>query len=163
MMSWMRQKLFNQIYRCFVSIMLLLVVCVSVTGCMSTEREDDPKIYTDVEFVQGRFPKMEEIQSVRYFYYDMNKNADREIGMYPKKFAGLIHVGDTYAAKIAEECEWEECDVTPEDVLTEGENYHFLFSDDFGCGTEYVTETVSFVGDFYFDKEKQVIYFTGEY
>lgn len=147
-------------------IVFLLFLCAAagaVLGC--GEETDEIEIFTDIEFVQDKFPGIDDIKSVKYYYYYKNGEPSRyEIGMYPKVFGGLIEVGDGYAAKIEEGCEWEACDEELSDPkLFDGNSYDFQMSDDFGCDSEYVTETSSFVGEFYYDADKRVVYFTGEY
>lgn len=142
---------------------LLFLFASVICGCGKTT--ENVEIYTDKEFIQDKFPDIGNIKSVKYYYYYENGEPSRlEIGMYPKRFGGIIEVEGEYAEKIEKECDWEKCKKKLSDSdLPEVEGYDFWQSDDFDCGGEYITESVSFVGDFYYDRDKQVIYFSGGY
>lgn len=141
----------------------LFLFAVMLCGCGKTEEK--VQIYTDREFIRDKFPYIENIKSVKYYYcYEDGEPSRVEIGMYPKRFGGIIEVEGEYAEKIEKECDWKKCKKQFADPdLPETAELDFWKSEDFDCGSEYITETVSFVGDFYYDRDKQVIYFSGGY
>jgi hypothetical protein len=119
------------------------------------------EIGTDITFVEEQFPKIEDIEEVRY-YYNVKSN-EREIGLQDIEFCGFIKIGEDFYEKITQEYDWKETKKSrkkvPKAILTEGEDeeYHFSYNYDFSYDGNYKTN--SWGGDFYLDKEKRILYF----
>lgn len=65
-----------------ISVIILAVFCVGVYCKINDgeiKKKSEKKVYSDIEFVKSKFPKIEEIESVSYIYE--KKSNDREIGL----------------------------------------------------------------------------------
>lgn len=153
----MQGNLYLIMYSC-----IILCSCILLCSCLNDNKIE---VYTDVEFVEFQFPKLENIEKVKFYYYE--KNSDWEIGLQNIEFCGFIKIGEDFLQKIEEEYEWKETKKSkkkvPKSVLMEGEDkeYHFLYSDKFSNDGKYISH--SWVGDFYLDKEEQTLYFECEW
>jgi hypothetical protein len=120
---------------------------------------DDKKesISTDVSFISMKFPELGEVKSARYYYIVTSDT--RSIGLQSVEFCGLVWIGNNFANEIANNYDdWSECNVKPPEILADGLAYSFVHSEDFDD-----IFSSSFVGEFYFDRDKGVLYFDGEY
>ena len=141
------------------------IVCVIVfvglfVSCndKNVSQEKEKVIQTDIEFVQMKFPKIKEIEAAKYYYWVMEDDSRISVGLIPKEFSGVIHVGKKFADKISKKYKWKKCKQPVNDVIMQSGEYHFWYSEDFGY--EYMD---SLIGEFYYDKDKRVIYFDGGY
>lgn len=139
-----------------------LLGCLLFCGCQRTESAE---IGTDVKFVEEQFPKLEDIEEVRY-HYDV-KGSDREIGLRNIAFSGLIKIGDAFRQKLEREYSWRETERSkkkkPKSILMKKDQkeYHFLYSGEFEQDGKYISH--SWVGDWYLDREEGVLYFECEW
>lgn len=141
------------------SFILIIIISVFEIGCSNDKKNNEEIVSTDKEFVQSKFPKIEEIQFVKFNYSVISV---RGVGPNPAKFSGIIKIGDNFIKKILKDYTWKKCEIQPFNTLFMVNNeYKFYYSDDFREEGKYVTH--SFVGKYYLDKEKGVIYFDGEY
>lgn len=124
-------------------------------------RQKKIEVCTDIEYVKEQFPKIEDIEEVRY-YYNVKSN-QREIGLQDIEFCGFIKIEEDFYEKITQEYEWKETKKSkkkiPKEILMKGEDkeYHFSYNYDFSYDGNYKTD--SWGGDFYLDKEYKVLYF----
>lgn len=144
-------------------IFFLILSCVLSCGC---SRNKKIEVYTDVEFVQEQFPKIEEIEKVNY-YYNV-KSSPWEIGLQNIEFCGFIQIGEDFLKKIEEEYKWKETKNSkkkvPKAIFLKGEydtEYHFLCNSDFSNDGKYISN--SWGGYFYLDREKRTLYFECEW
>ena len=121
------------------------------------------KVFTDIDYVQERFPDLEEIEDVTY-YYNLTDSNVRLPGPSNVEFCGFIKIGEDFCEKITQEYSWKETKkskkLVPKEVLTKGEDqvYHFLYNEDFS--EDHIS--ASWVGDFYLDPTKRMLYFECE-
>jgi hypothetical protein len=138
---------------------ICLLSFLSFSCYHDTDKGDKEKtIYTDVEFVQGNFPKIQDIESVKYYYHDMSSGRSEGIGPTPYEFSGLIYIGEEFAGFINDHYVWESCEVDANPDILENIKFEFMYSDDFE--EEYID---SLIGYIFFDKERKVLYFRGGY
>ncbi len=144
-------------------IFFILLSSILSCGCSGTK---EIEAYTDVEFVQEQFPKIENIEKVFYCYNQ--KSSNREIGLQNIEFCGFIQIGDEFLQKIETEYEWKETKKSrkkvPKSIFMVGEydkEYHFLYDEEFSNDGKYISN--SWGGDFYLDREKQILYFECEW
>lgn len=132
-----------------------IIVVVIFFGCISNKDNKEIRLYTDKEFIQSKFPRIKDIKSVKYYYIE---DRDRNIGLVHKKFSGLIEIGNQFAVKI-NKCNWEKSLVPTDPLLLKEGEYNFFTSS--GFNSKYTS--MSFVGEFYYEKGKNLLYFNGEY
>lgn len=56
--------------------------------------------------MQTKFPHIQEIKSVKYYYHKLS--GDREIGLEHIEFVGFIEIGNNFLEKITTEYKWKE-------------------------------------------------------
>lgn len=140
---------------------LSLVMIISFIFLFACSCKREIKIGTDITFVEEQFPKIEDIEEVKY-YYNVKSNK-REIGLEDIEFCGFIKIGEDFYEKITQEYDWKETENSrkkvPKAILIEGKNeeYHFSYNYDFSYDGNYKTH--SWGGNFYLDKEKRILYF----
>lgn len=157
-------------------IIILSLVCgfpaviIAITGIrmeLATSKynrePETSKIFTDIDYVQERFPDLEEIEDVTYYYNQIDSNV-RLPGPSNVEFCGFIKIGDEFCEKITQEYSWKETKksnkLVPKEVLTEGEDqeYHFLYNEEFS--EDNISD--SWGGDFYLDPTQRMLYFECE-
>lgn len=150
-------------YICVKLLSVFILVCLLLSAC--SQSKDRVEVHTDTEFVEQQFPKIKEIEAVKYFYNV--KNSEREIGLQNIEFCGFIKLGKSFLQKIETEYKWKETKKSkkklPKPVLMEGENkeYHFTYNHEFSHDGKYISN--SWHGYFYLDKEQRVLYFECEW
>lgn len=141
-----------------------ILVCLLFTGC-NVNDNNKIKIQTDVAFVQAKFPKIEDIQSAKYYYRKISREG--EIGLEHIEFVGFIEVGSSFYQKIRKEYKWKQTKqsvkVIPKFNFSQEKdmNYSFLFSYEFCNDGKYISH--SSMGNIYLDAEKKLLYFELEY
>lgn len=139
------------------------IVRMELAASKYNREPETSKIYTDIDYVQKRFPDLEEIEDVTYYYNLINSNV-RLPGSSNVEFCGFIKIGEDYCEKIMQEYLWKETKkskkLVPKEILTEGEDqeYHFLYNEAFS--QDYISS--SWVGDFYLDPTQRMLYFECE-
>lgn len=113
-------------------------------------------VFSDVEFINSKFPYIKEVKSVSYIYN--KETGDREVGLEKIHFEGIINIGNNFSKEIEKECNWEYCD-KPSDLLIKVKDADYMYSDDFE--DRYISD--SFVGTFYFVPDFNQLIFCGEY
>ena len=137
-------------------IICLIILLGLIGACSNNDINYEKTISTNIEFVQEKFPNIKNVESVIFSY--LVKDDDRSIGLAPKEFSGIICIGPEFAKSISEKYKWKKCKQPVDALFFEKGEYHFLYNENFE--EKYRN---SMIGTFYYDKEKQVIYFTGEY
>ncbi len=91
-------------------IFVCIAICLLLFGCSPNTNNKNAGnnivVQSDVEFVQTKFPDIEEIQSVKYYYRKLS--GDREIGLEHIEFVGFIEIGNNFLEKIKTEYKWKE-------------------------------------------------------
>jgi hypothetical protein len=74
------------------------------------------------------------------------------------EFSGIIRIGRNYSEELMRKYQWYDSKPSPPAILSGDIEYSFKHSDEFDdeCSD-------SFVGYFYFDNNKNTLYFKGEY
>lgn len=142
-----------------ISVIILAVFCVGVyckINDVEIKKKSEEKVYSDIEFVKSKFPKIEEIESVSYIYE--KKSNDREIGLEWIHFEGIINIGKNFSEKIEKEYDWEQCDTIP-NLSMKTKNMDYMYCEEFT--DDYTSD--SFVGEFYFAPSSKQLIFSGEY
>jgi hypothetical protein len=144
---------------------VLFMICISLlfSGCKAENDvvqndEDNITIHTDTNFITEQFPELSGVEVARYYYEIIGDHSDRSIGPMPARFAGLIYLEKDALTDISNEYDWRECDVQPPKILSDGNTYSFFYSEEFDS-----IFSASFVGSFYFDRERGILFFEGEY
>lgn len=148
---------------------IYIAICLLLFGCSpNTNNKNSTNnivVQTDVEFVQTKFPDIEEIKSVKYYYHKLS--GDGEIGLEHIEFVGFIEIGDNFLEKIKTEYKWREIEkskkIIPKINFSEEKNekFNFLYNDEFSNDGKYISH--SSMGDFYLDLDKKLLYFELEY
>jgi hypothetical protein len=139
--------------------LFIIGMCIIVVNNkpIATNNSPDIDIYTDTEFIKYKFPDIDGIKSVKYYYIDKSESG-RGVGPTPIEFSGLITVEDKFVDQIANKYKWEKVGVKQNQVLSDDSTYHFMHSELFD--EDYAN---SLIGYFYLDEEKNVLYFKGDY
>lgn len=147
---------------------ICIAICLLLFGCSPNNNKNannNITVQSDVELVQTKFPHIEEIKSVKYYYRKLS--GDREIGLEHIEFVGFIEIGDNFLEKITTEYKWKETEkskkVLPKINFSEEKNekYKFLYNYEFNHDGKYKSH--SSMGNFYLDLDKKLLYFELEY
>ena len=145
-------------------VFIVFIFIFNFSSCSTKdERGEDSlekiTIYEDIESVQFKFPLIKDIKSVRYYWLAEPEDV-RASGPSYIRFGGIIEVGDDFSKEILKNCKLVESNIKINTILTKfNHHYDLFYIEDF----RGIYTTHSFSGDFYFNKENQIIYFDGEY
>lgn len=141
-----------------------VVICLLFSGCNGIDK-NKIEVQSDIEFVQTKFPKIEDIESVKYYYQKISKNG--EIGLEHIVFVGFLQIGDGFLKKIEKEYEWKKTkqskEIIPKFNFSDERSvkYNFLYSYEFSHDGKYKSH--SSTGNFYLDVKEKMLYFEVEY
>lgn len=141
-----------------------IVICLFFSGCNAIDK-NQIKLQSDIEFVQSKFPEIEDMKSVKYYYQKISR--DGEIGLEHIMFVGFIQIGDGFLNKIKQEYKWKETkqskEIIPAFNFSDDNNvkYNFLYSYEFSNDGKYKSH--SSIGNFYLDLKQKMLYFEVEY
>jgi hypothetical protein len=132
-----------------VSVIVICIISTLFFSCDDKQVIQEKTIYSDVEFVKTKFPALEEIESVEYYYIDVSSGSG--LGPTPVEFSGVVHIGSGFSDMIYRDYSWSECDVEPNPDILGNFEYDFKYSEEFD---ENYAE--SLIGYFYYDKNKKL-------